>query len=270
MYLPFFHKDRRSSSSCVGSMPFVFLPRASSTGYYIMRASFEISAPDSPPSPPPARREMAQLSSLGDSKKTAQHFDQTCCTSGEDLICALLLRQYTPVAPSPLNPDTTRGRSLHSTKKSTPVVRKTPEISPTLRLLRRKAAIAYKRTTEQSLPTLPLINGARNAIIVADACETSADVTDDVGTVDQEDNLPAAFIVESGPLIQIVHFEYHRHLGTEDPEKQLRPDRSLFERWQGPRQRIQFFFVVCLMSSCLTFFSVVAFESLRKSPLLAS
>lgn len=227
-----------------------------------------MSTSNSPPSLPPAHREMAQLSSPDDSK-SAQHFDHTCCTSSNDLICALLLQQYAPVASSPLNPDTTRGRSLHCTKKSTPAVRKTPEISPTLRLLRRKAAIAYKRTTEQSLPTLPLINGARNAIIVADARELSADVTDDVGAADQEHHLPAAFIVESGPLIQIVHFECHRHLGTEDPEKQSGPDRSLFERWQGPRQRIQFFFV-CLMSSCLTFFSVVAFESLRKSPLLAS
>lgn len=229
-----------------------------------MRASYEMSPPHPSPSPAPARREMAQLSSPGDSKKIAQHF-----ASGDDLICVLLLRQYAPVAPSPLNPETTRGRSLHRTKKAALKVRKPPEVSPTLRLLRRKAAIAYRRTTTQSPPTLPLINKARNAFILADDCETSADVTDGMGTVDEEENLPAAFIVESGPLIQIVHFGCHRHHSTGDPEKQL-PTRSLFERWQGSRQRLQFLLVVCLMSSCLTFFSVVAFESLRRGPVLAS
>lgn len=216
---------------------------------------------------PPTHHDMARSSSPGDSKKTVHRVRHTYCTSGEDLICALLLRQYAPIAPSPLNPDTTRGRSLHRTRKTTPPIRKPPEVSPTLRLLRRKAAIAYKRSTEKPLP---LVNGARNAFIVADDCEASADVTDSMETVDEEESLPATFIVESGPLIQIVHLECHRHHDTEDPEKQLRSDRSLFQRWQGSRQRLQFFFVMCLMSSCFTFFSVIAFESFRRGPLLAS
>lgn len=218
-------------------------------------------------SSPPARREMTQLPIEGDSKRATYGFQHTCCSSSEELISVLLLRQYAPIAPSPLNPDTTRGRSLYRTKRATPTVRKPPEISPTLRLLRRKAAIAYKRTTEQSLP---LINGARNAFIVTDACETSADVTDGMGMVDEEESLPAAFIVESGPLIQIVHLGCHRHHGTGDPEKQVRPGRSLFQRWQGSRQRLQLFFIMCLMSSCLTFFSVVVLESLRNGPLLTN
>lgn len=229
----------------------------------MMRDSFEI--PMSNPTPP-AHPEMAQLSVPSDLKQPTHQFRHTCCSSTEDLISALLLRQYAPLAPSPLNPDTTRGRSSHRTRKTAPTVRKPPEVSPTLRLLRRKAAIAYKRSTEQPLP---LISGARNAFIVADDCETSADVTDGVGPIDEDDCLPAAFIVESGPLIQIVHLECHRHNGTDDPEKQLRPDRPLFQRWQGSRQRVQFFFFMCLLSSCLTFFSVIALESLRRGNLLA-
>lgn len=218
-------------------------------------------------SSPSAHRDMARSSDPGDSKKTVHRVHHTSCPSGEDLICALLLRQYAPIAPSLLNPDNIRGRPLHRPRQTTSPVKKPPEVSPTLRLLRRKAAIAYKRSTEKPLP---LIDGARNAFIVAKDCETSADVTDSMRTIDEEEGLPAAFIVESGPLIQIVQLDCHRHHSTEDPEKQLRLDRSLFQRWQGSQQRLQLFLVMCLMSSCLTFFSVIAFESLRRGPLLAS
>lgn len=211
---------------------------------------------------------MTQLSIPRDPKEIAHQSRHTCCSSSEDLLRAILLRQYVPIAPSPLNPDTARGRSLHRARKLTPTARKPPEISPTLRLLRRKAAIAYKRSTEHSLPSLPLISQARNAFNVADDQEESADVTDGLEPTDDEESLPATFIVESGPLIQIVHLGCHRSHSIEDPEKQLYPDRSLFQRWQGSRQRIQFYLVMCLMSSCLTFFSVFALELFRRGPLL--
>lgn len=84
-----------------------------------------------------------------------------------------------------------------------------------------------------------------------------------------EEPLPAAFIVESGPLIQIVRFDCHLHQPIRDPEKQLQTDPSLFQRWQGSQQRLQLFFVMCLMSACFTFLTIVVLDSFRRGRYLA-
>lgn len=176
--------------------------------------------------------------------------------------------QYQSLAPSPLNPtlcesEIQMGRHIYRLRKARPVTRKMPEISPTLRLLRRKAAIAklqYERTLECSYP---LQNGV--AAIVPGCYEASSDVTEGERA---EEPLPT-FIVESGPMVQVVHLEYVRQDMAADIEKQAEVDLRLLRPSHGLRQRLQFLLVLSLMSACFTFLTVFGLDALRIGHYLA-
>lgn len=88
--------------------------------------------------------------------------------------------------------------------------------------------------------------------------ENSAGVTD---CADGED-IPATFIVESGPLVHIVQFDYPPHGVTVDIEKQGLAHRTL-PRWQSPQQRLQFFLILFLMSAGFTLLMVISLGMLR-------
>lgn len=187
------------------------------------------------------RREMAQISYFNSPKRTPR---------------------YQSLAPSPLNPtlresEIQMGRHIHSIRKARPITKKSPEVSPTLRLLRRKAAIAklqYERTLECSLP---LQDGVMT--VAPDCYEASSDVTEGARA---QDIMPA-FVVESGPLIQVVRMEYVRQDMATDLEKQAGADLRLLRPSHGLRQRLQFLLVLSLMSACFTFLTVFGFDALR-------
>lgn len=87
----------------------------------------------------------------------------------------------------------------------------------------------------------------------------------------------AAFIVESGPLIQIVRLEYISLGGAEagDVEKHANGGESggsrlTRRRGYRYRQRMQCFLILCLISACLTFLTVVGLDALRMDHYLAS
>lgn len=175
-------------------------------------------------------------------------------------------KPHKPIAPSPLNPtlcesDIIRGRHFYQLRKTRPVTRRAPEISPTLRFLKRKAYFEYQahaahRNAHKIVRAYSLQGEECNAVTEPDLDENSADVTDG-------ENMPATFIVESGPLIQIVHFDYPRHGAAVDIEKQVLSHRPL-PRWQTPRQRLKLFLLLFLMSACLTLLTVFALSTLRQ------
>lgn len=215
-------------------------------------------------------REMAQVSLPDSTKGPAQN---KSTSPRDDIIMALLAatsKQYTPIVPSPLNPatcekDAQMSRHAHRLRKARPVTRKAPEISPTLRLLRRKAFIAHQhaRTTRCS----PAVQQERDKTIVPDSWGASTDVTQGARF---EEVMPA-FIVDSGPcpVIQVVHWDYVRHDMAADTEKQTEAACSLLHPSRGPRQRFQFFLVLALMSACFTFLTVFGLDALRIGHYLA-
>lgn len=210
-----------------------------------------------------ARREMAQVSYLGSTQGAAQ---SKSTSPRDDIILALLAaasNQYTPIVPSPLNPtlcekDAQMGRHAHRLRKARSITKKPPEISPTLRLLRRKAFIAHQhaRTTSCSSSA----QQERDRTIIPDSWRASPDVMDGSRF---EEAMPAV-IVESGPcpLIQVVHWDYVRNNTTADMEKQTEAALSLLHPSRGPRQRFQFFFILVLVSACSTFLTVFGLDVL--------
>lgn len=213
---------------------------------------------------------MVQVSYIGSMKGPAQ----TKPTSPrDDIILALLAatsKQYTPIVPSPLNPtlckkDAQMGRHAHRLRKTRPVARKPPEISPTLRLLRRKAFIAHQHA--RTTGCLPPAQQERDRTGAAELWGASSTVTEGARV---EEVMPT-FIVESGPcpLIQVVHWDYVRHEVVGEMEKQTEPAFSLLHPTRGPRQRFQFFFILTLVSACFTFLTVFGLDALRFGHYLA-
>ncbi|CAN8102991.1 unnamed protein product [Discula destructiva] len=187
----------------------------------------------------------------------------------DEILCALLAaasKQHTPIAPSPLNPtlcesDIILGRHIYQLRKTRPVTRRPPEISPTLRFLKRKAYFEYQAHAAAHKRA----GGGDTVVIeaeVVDECEESADVADCCGEEGAEERMPAALIVESGSLLHVVQFDYARRRLIADIEKQMTARRPL-PRWKSRQQRLQFFLVLCLMSACLTILTVFSLGALK-------
>lgn len=210
-------------------------------------------------------REMAQIPHSGKAPQKSAIWPR------DEILRSLLAaasKQHTPIAPSPLNPtlcesDIILGRHIYQLRKTRPIARRPPEISPTLRFLKRKAYFEYQaheahRNAHKIAQQYSLQRKETDAVAELDVDKISADMTD---CADGED-MPATFIVESGPLIQIVQFEYPRHGVTFDIEKQRESHRTL-SRWQSPRHRLQFYLILFLMSACLTLLTVFSLAVLK-------
>lgn len=202
----------------------------------------------------------------------------------DDVLSSLLAtasKQHTPIAPSPLNPtlcesDLILGRHIYQLRKTArpQVTRRPPEISPRLRFLKRKAYFEYQAHPEAHCRhhhhSIRAGCGDGTAVVlVAEGEERCIRSAADCEGGEQEDDgnseyTPAAFIVESGSLFHVVQYGCaQRHGLAADVEKQTRlgvPRPS--PRWQSP-QRVQFVLVLCLMSACLTFLTVVSLSMLR-------
>lgn len=189
-------------------------------------------------------------------------------------LLATAAKQHTPIAPSPLNPkqcasDIILGRHINQLRKTRTVTRRPPEISPTLRFLKRKAYFEYqahKRAGD---------GGSRGGgTVLVETDVGSADVTDccEDDAEDEEESMPAALIVESGSLLHVVQFDYARQslaAAAADMEKGLVARRPP-PRWQSPRQRLRFFLVLCFVSTCLTMLTVFSLGALKTDRYLPS
>ncbi|KAJ4389700.1 hypothetical protein N0V93_007172 [Gnomoniopsis smithogilvyi] len=184
-------------------------------------------------------------------------------------LLAAASKQHTPIAPSPLNPtlcesDIILGRHIYQLRKTRPVTRRPPEISPTLRFLKRKAYFEYQaheahRNAHKIAKECSLQRREGYTGTEPDLDENSADLTDCA----ESENMPATFIVESGPLIQIVHFDYTRQGVAVDMEKQGVAHHTL-PRWESRRQRLKLFIALFLMSACLTLLTVFSLGVLKR------
>lgn len=97
-----------------------------------------------------------------------------------------------------------------------------------------------------------------NTEVEADLDGSSTNVADCA----EGEHMPATFIVESGPLIQIVHFDYPPHGAAVDIEKQRVSHRPL-PRWHNPGQRLRLFVVLFFMSAFLTLLTVMSVSALK-------
>ncbi|KUI62960.1 hypothetical protein VP1G_10079 [Cytospora mali] len=182
--------------------------------------------------------------------------------SKDDLISTLIAaassHRYTPTAPSPLNPtsnDDTKPRKHAARPKRLRPARKKSTETPTERLLRRKAAIAYERTTNQrSTPSRK--DGA--TVIVARPRGPS------------EKGPSVTFAAkETTPMVPMragppkVNWWEIRHSFLSDVERQ--PATQLSGLQQGPasRQRLEILLMLVLLSACLTLLTVVGLDSLK-------
>lgn len=181
----------------------------------------------------------------------------------DEILSALLAAasKHTPIAPSPLNPtqresDVIRGQHFYQLRKTRPITRRPPEISPTLRFLKRKAYFEYQAHKRSTV------------VVLADVSRGSESDVTDVEKAEQEEeeeeSIPAAIIVDSGSLLHVLQLDYVRRHGVFDTdiEKQMVSQRPL-SRWQSPRQRLQFFVSLCLMSACLTVLTVLSLGALK-------
>lgn len=216
-------------------------------------------------SDPNKPREMAQVPYSGRTPQNSVMWPR------DEILRSLLAaasKQHTPIAPSPLNPtlcesDIILGRHIYQLRKTRPVTRRPPEISPTLRFLKRKAYFEYQaheaeRNSRKIAQQYTLRREENNTEVEEDLDGNSPDVAD---CADGE-HMPATFIVESGPLIQIVHFDYPRHGTAVDLEKQRVSHRPL-PRWHGSRQRLKLFVILFFMSVFLTLLTVMSVSALK-------
>lgn len=218
------------------------------------------------------RREMEELSRCSSTKGKPQN---TSTVPSETILLTLLAtasRQHIPITSSPLNPDLCEsnlefGRHVRRMRKPRPATRKGPEISPGLWLLRRKAALAHQRTKQS--PSLPR---AGDPVILSDVCDRPTVVEETDITESLSEAMPA-LIAESGPtpLVHIFQWEYVPDQGTSDLEKQIEGgfpfSRPSQRQWQHLHPR--FFLILCLLSACATFFTVLGFNMLTSGHYLA-
>lgn len=182
------------------------------------------------------------------------------CTR-DDIIPALIAAaalQYAPSASSPLNPTYCSDKDLRrQSRRSTrlrPVRRKTTE-TPTERLLRRKAAIAYERTTACSSPPK-----AASTVICPNICDPSAKGSSlAITTVE----IPSETHTETGTMFRVVKIGDVRHGWLSDVERQAASDFSLLQQDSSARHRLQIVLILSLLSVCSTFLTIVGLDSLR-------
>lgn len=191
-------------------------------------------------------------------------------------ILAAASKQHTPIAPSPLNPtqcesDIILGRHIYELRKTRPTTRRGPEISPTLRFLKRKAYFEYQQAHRAQRKVAAHATLGKGLVDLMDSADVADCCAEEEGGDEHEGNerMPAAFIVESGSLLHVVQFDYARRTLAADIEKQMMAHRPL-PRWQTPRQRLQVFLILCLMSACLTMVTVFSLGALRTDRYLLS
>lgn len=200
--------------------------------------------------------EMAQTHCWNDTKGTP--YQQLC--SRDDLIATLLAAaasdRYTPSAPSPLNPKSNgeiRPKKNTARPRRLRPARKKPVETPTEKLLRRKAAIAYERSTKSSPPRKD-----HSTLLVAQIGELSEKTpsvtiaTNEASAVDSKG---------TGPLM--VGVWKHRHDLANDVEVQSAAQLSVWRQRQACRQRLEILLMLILLSACLTLLTVVGLDSLR-------
>lgn len=207
----------------------------------------------------------------------------------DDIIAALLAaasRQYTPVVPSPLNPtapssaaapeenhdgDVRLGRRAaphYRPRRTRPAVRRPPEISPTLRLLRRKAASALQ--AHERTATCPSCLQQQQGSEVS-AAPSHRGASGEAAESEGPGVLMPTLIVESGPcsMIQIVRWDYVGRDSVSDIEKQTEAGFLSFRPSQGTRHGLQLLIILISISACFTFFTVFGLDALRFSHYLA-
>lgn len=211
----------------------------------------------------------------------------------DDIIAALLTaasRQYTPIVPSPLNPtapfsssaaavtsEETHGGDVrlerragphYRPRRTRPSVRRPPEISPTLRLLRRKAASALQ--AHERTATCPSCLQQQQGSEVS-AAPSHRGASGEAAESEGSGVFMPTLIVESGPcsLIQIVRWDYVGRDGVSDIEKQTGAGLPLFRPSQGTRHGLQLLIILISISACFTFFTVLGLDALRFSHYLA-
>lgn len=194
----------------------------------------------------------------------------TCCEmaqcqplcSNDDLISTLMAaasHRYTPTAPSPLNPRSTvemkpKRHATHPGRSRSS--RKRPAETPTEKLLRRKAAIAYQRTTQHS-PSPPRQDS--DAVVTARPCGPSEKGPS--STFSAKEARPPPGCTKNKPVATEWWEIRHRFLA--DVEGQ--PATPLSSHRQGPasRQRLEIFLMLVLLSACLTLLTIVGVDSLK-------
>lgn len=180
----------------------------------------------------------------------------------DDIIQALIIaaaQQYAPSASSPLNPtycgdNGLRKQSCRSTRPR-PVRRKTTE-TPTERLLRRKAAIAYERTTACSSPP----KDASSTVICTKICDSSAKGSSLAITTVETTPEPNT---EAATMFRVVKVGDVGHGWLSDVERQAASDFSLLQQNSSARHRLQIALILSLLSVCSTFLTIVGLDSLR-------
>ncbi|POS77200.1 hypothetical protein DHEL01_v204397 [Diaporthe helianthi] len=189
--------------------------------------------------------------------------DRTEMSAQNDIIQALIVaaaQQYAPSASSPLNPTYASDKGLRKQScratRLRPVRRKTTE-TPTERLLRRKAAIAYERTAaclstpkedESSTVASPKIrvSPAKGSSLAITTVETTPEPNTDAAT-----------------MFRVVKVGDVRHGWLSDVERQAASDFSLLQQNSSARHRLQIALILSLLSVCSTFLTIVGLDSLR-------
>lgn len=213
--------------------------------------------------PDPTHCEMAQM-----------HYQPLC--PKDDLIATLIAaassHRYTPAAPSPLNPRSSsssgggggdgapkpRRHAAARPRRARPT-RKKPVETPTERLLRRKAAIAYERTTTHNSPPHGGDGGVGPTLVAAHLCDLS------------EKRPPAAVATRevpskwpkraAGPIV--VNMWQVRHDLLNDVERQSAMHLAGIRQQPAPRQRLEILLMLVLLSACLTLLTVLGLDSLK-------
>lgn len=200
---------------------------------------------------------MSQNLSQNDVDRTG--YPEMCAK--DNIIPALIAaaaQQYAPSASSPLNPTYCSDKELRrQNRRSTrlrPVRRKTTE-TPTERLLRRKAAIAYERSTACSPPPKDA-----STVICTKICDSSAKGSSlAVTTVET----PPETHTETGTMFRVVKVGDVRHGWLSDVERQAASDFSMLQQESSARHRLQIVLILSLLSVCSTFLTIVGLDSLR-------
>lgn len=185
---------------------------------------------------------------------------QTLCST-DDLIATLIAatsHRYTPAASSPLNPRSSsdskpRKHAAARPKRPRPA-RKASSETPTERLLRRKAAIAYERTTKSS-PT-PRKDGS--AVILTRLCEPPKKGPSATFAAREA---PPTKPKETGPLV-VSMWEVRHDLLT-DVERQSAIRLSEPRHLAASRERLELPLMLVLLSACLTLLTVLGLDSLK-------
>ncbi|ROW09462.1 hypothetical protein VMCG_02221 [Cytospora schulzeri] len=181
------------------------------------------------------------------------------------LIAAAAAHRYAPTAPSPLNPRSnveTKPRKHAAHPRRPRSSRRRPAETPTEKLLRRKAALAYQQTTQHSpSPSPPPPPPPKDAgtAVAGWPCESS-EKGPSVTFAARE--AQSTGFMRNKPLVVEWWEVRHRFLLT-DVEGQSATQLSGFRQGPASRQRLEILLMLVLLSACLTLLTVVGVDSLK-------